>query len=211
VQEQLLKQLCEAAASFYERGYAFGATGNVSIREGDEIWITPTGKALKGLSPALLARLDLAGNARNDNRPSKESPFHLAIYRERAEVGAIVHLHSTYSVALSCLDDLDETEPLPPITPYYLMRVAPLGVIPYLRPGSPLLGEAVGEAAKNHNCLLLRHHGMITCGRDLNEAVDRAEEMEETAKLFLLLRDQPVRKLTPEQIGELNQHFSERF
>ncbi|MGH9875942.1 MAG: class II aldolase/adducin family protein, partial [Pyrinomonadaceae bacterium] len=110
MQEQLLEQLCEAAASFYERGYAFGATGNISIREGDEIRITPTGKALKGLSPPLLARLDLAGNARNDNRPSKELPFHLAIYRARAEVGAIVHLHSTYAVALSCLDDLDETE-----------------------------------------------------------------------------------------------------
>ena len=204
---QLLEQLCETAASFYDRGYAFGATGNLSVRIGEEVWITPTGKSLRGLAPARLACIDRDGNPRNENRPSKEAPFHVAIYRQRADLSAIVHLHSAHAVALSCLDDLDEAEPLPPITPYYLMRVAPLGVIPYYRPGSPLLGEAVGAAAIEHDCLLLRHHGMITCGRDLNEAVDRAEELEETARLFLLLLSQPVRKLTPEQIDELKQHF----
>lgn len=208
--ERALDDLCAAAASFYERGYAFGATGNISVRDGNEIWITPTGQALKGLTGARLARLDLEGNSLDANQASKELPFHLAIYRERADLGAIVHLHSTHAVALSCLDDLNEAEPLPPITPYYLMRVAPLGVVPYLRPGSPHLGAAVGEAAKRHDCLLLRHHGMITCGRDLNEAVDRAEELEETAKLFLLLRHQPSRQLTPKQIDELNDYFPKR-
>ena len=204
----MLDELCEAGASFYQRNYAFGSTGNLSVRDGESIWITPTGSSLRKLRPERLARVSLDGQLRNEAKPSKELPFHLASYRAAAgRAAAVVHLHSTYSVALSCLRDLDAAEPLAAITPYYLMRVAPLAVVPYFRPGSPDLGPAVETLARDHNCLLLRNHGLIAIGRTLDEAVDRAEELEETAKLFFLLRGYDVQALTAEQRAEIDQIF----
>ena len=205
--DSLLEQLCEAADSFYSRGYAFGSTGNLSVRVGDEIWITPTGQSLKGLTPARLARVDLRGQSQNENRPSKELPFHLAVYRQREEARAVVHLHSTYSVALSCLDEFDGSNPLPPLTPYYFMRVAPLAVLPYFRPGSEELAQAVESAAPSHHCMLLRNHGTICAGSTLSEAVDRAEELEQTARLYFILRGEKVRHLTQDEIEELKKIF----
>ncbi|MDX2179016.1 MAG: class II aldolase/adducin family protein [Bryobacteraceae bacterium] len=203
-----LQHLCDIARSFFERGLAFGSTGNLSFRSGGDIWITPTGKSFRALSPDELALIDLDGNARNSNKPSKEYPFHLGCYRNAGErANAIVHLHSTYSVALSCLERLDPAEPIPVITPYYLMRVAPLAIVPYHRPGSQALGDAVAEAAKGHDCLLLRNHGLIALGRTMDEAVDRAEELEETAKLHLLLRGEETRKLTPPEREEIWNHY----
>lgn len=202
-----LEQLCETAASFYDRGYSFGSTGNLSVRVGDEIWITPTGKSLKNLTPERLARIDIEGKSYNDNKPSKEFPFHTGVYRQRPDAHAIVHLHSTHSVALSCLEDLDPESPLPPITPYYFMRVAPLAVLPYFRPGSPQLAEAVARAAPAHNCMLFRNHGMTCVGAEMSEAVDRAEELEETAKLYFLLRGERAHYLTADEIEDLRRTF----
>jgi ribulose-5-phosphate 4-epimerase/fuculose-1-phosphate aldolase len=201
-----LDKLCEMGASFYNRGYAFGSTGNLSIRDGERIWISPTGRSLRNLCPEEFAVIDSEGAVLNDKRPSKESPFHLAAYRTAgSRAGAIVHLHSTHSVALSCLRD--PIGALLPITPYFQMRVAPLAVVPYFRPGSPNLGTIVGEAAKEHNCMLLRNHGMTCFGRTLEEAVDRAEELEETAKLLFLLRGHDLQLLTWQQIEEIRQVF----
>lgn len=202
-----LERLCEAGTNFYDRGYAFGSTGNLSVRFEGEVWITPTGCSLKGLVPDVLARIDLSGAPLNPNVPSKEYPFHLAVYRSREDAKAVVHLHSTYSVALSCLEFLNPEEPLPAITPYYLMRVAPLAVLPYLRPGSSELASEVGRAAESHDCLLLRNHGLIALGASVSEAVDRAEELEETARLRFLLGNESVRRLTGEEIEELGRTF----
>lgn len=198
-----LEQLCELADSFYQRGYAHGSTGNLSIRIDDQIWITPTGKPLKGLAPDDLACVDLQGAPQGANRPSKEWPFHLAVYRQREDTRAIVHLHSLYAVALSCLANLDPNNPIPPITPYYFMRVAPLAVLPYFRPGSEKLAEAVENAAPRHNCMLLRNHGLICAGSSLNESGDRAEELEQTARLYFILRSEQLNTLTQEQVEEL--------
>jgi ribulose-5-phosphate 4-epimerase/fuculose-1-phosphate aldolase len=203
----LLEHLCEVANSFYSRGYAHGSTGNLSVRVGDQVWITPTGQSLKGLNPDRLACVDLQGQSQNENLPSKEFPFHLAIYRRREDTRAIVHLHSTYSVALSCLDSFDAEKPLPPLTPYYFMRVAPLAVLPYCRPGSAKLAEAVQQAALFHNCMLLRNHGIICSGSNLNEAVDRAEELEQTARLYFILRGEQVRLLGGDEVEELKRIF----
>ena len=206
----VLEHLCDVAASFYDRGYAFGSTGNLSVRVGDRVWITPTGQPLKGLTPERLACIDLDGNSFNENRPSKEFPFHVGVYRTRPDAEAIVHLHSTYAVALSCLESLDPEQPLPPITPYYFMRVAPLAVLPYFRPGSAALAETVERAAPAHNSMLFRNHGMTCLGSSMNEAVDRAEELEETARLYFLLRGERVRYLTSDEIAELQQVFGRK-
>ncbi len=194
-----LAELCEAAASFHQRGYAFGSTGNLSVLLEDEVWITPTGRSLRDLKPDDLACISLDGQRRNEARPSKEFPFHLGCYRAAPEARALVHLHSTHTVALSCLADLDPAEPLPVVTPYYLMRVAPLGIVDYFTPGSAELGAAVEKAAASHSCMLLRNHGLIALGATLSEAVDRAEELEETARLYFLLRGERTRALTAEQ------------
>ena len=197
------EKLCAVADALYSRGYAFGSTGNLSQRAGERVWITPTGKSLRSLGADELAEVDLQGVSRNENRPSKELPFHLGIYKQRPDVRAIVHLHSLHAVALSCLESLNAAEPLPPLTPYYFMRVAPLAVVPYFRPGSLQLAAEVEAAATLHNSMLLRNHGLITMGSTLDEAVDRAEELEQTARLYFMLRNEHVRHLTPEQIAEL--------
>jgi ribulose-5-phosphate 4-epimerase/fuculose-1-phosphate aldolase len=207
MEDAVLENLCETADSFYNRGYAFGSTGNISVRAGERVWITPTGKSLKGLRPEQLACVGLEGESLNENRPSKEFPFHLAVYTRREDVRAVVHLHTLYSVALSCLDSFDPDEPLPPLTPYYFMRVAPLAVLPYFRPGSEGLAAAVGEAAPRHNCMLLRNHGVVCAGATLSEAVDRTEELEQTARLHFILRGERVRHLTSEEVEELKKTF----
>jgi ribulose-5-phosphate 4-epimerase/fuculose-1-phosphate aldolase len=206
-----LENLCEAAASFHARGYAFGSTGNLSVTDGERVWVTPTGASLRRLTVDRLAEIDMQGKPLNGNKASKEYPFHLAAYRNSfSGARALVHLHSTWSVALSCLEELDAAEPLPVFTPYYLMRVAPLAVIPYLRPGSAELADAVGQAARAHDCVLMRNHGFLTLGATMDEAVDRAEELEETAKLFFLLRNEKLRYLTGAERSEIEQVFGRK-
>lgn len=206
-----LEQLCEIGASFFQRGYAFGSTGNLSLVLDGSVWITPTGGSLRNLSPERLARIDFDGNPLNSNKASKEFPFHLAAYKGAGgRARAIVHLHCTFATALSCLDTLDPADPLPVFTPYYLMRVAPLAVLPYFRPGSEGLAAAVGEAAVAHDSLLLRNHGVICLGSALEEAVDRTEELEETAKLWFLTRNEKLRLLTAAERADIERTFRKR-
>jgi ribulose-5-phosphate 4-epimerase/fuculose-1-phosphate aldolase len=206
-----LEQLCSVARSFHDRGYAFGSTGNLSIRIGDDVWITPTGESLRDVSPARMACITPDGTPKNANKPSKEFPFHLAAYRAAgSRAQALVHLHSTYTVALSCLRDLPSPDPMPAITPYYLMRVSPLAVLPYFRPGSTDLAGAVEAAARDHDCLLLRNHGSICLGGSLSEAVDRTEELEETARLFFLLGDRPLQLLSNEDKADIRRVYGRK-
>ena len=203
-----LDALCDAAVSFHARGYAFGSTGNLSVRDGDTVWITPTGQSLRHTTVDSLAAIDRHGAPVNNRKASKEFPFHLAAYAAAGTRGhAIVHLHSTWTVLLSCLDELDDQQPLPVFTPYYLMRVAPLAVVPYCRPGSADLATVIGAAAEKSNCLLLRNHGLVAIGRSMSEAVDRAEELEETCKLYFLSRSEKLRLLTPAQREEIERVF----
>jgi ribulose-5-phosphate 4-epimerase/fuculose-1-phosphate aldolase len=203
----LLEELCRAGHSFHQRGLAHGSTGNLSVRIGDSIFITPTGGSLGAVTPADLAELSLDGQVRNARAPSKEAPFHLGLYRARLEATAVVHLHSFWSVALSCLGDLSPQEPggepVAALTPYYFMRVAPLGILPYFRPGDSALGDAVARAAADHHCLLLRNHGTISCGANLGQAIDRTEELEATARLHFALRGEKTSALTAAQLAEL--------
>lgn len=199
--------ICEMGRSMFERSLTFGSSGNISMRISDGWLMTPTGSSLGRLDPARLSKLDEHGRHVDGDDPTKESFLHLAMYRERARAGAVVHLHSTHSVAVSCLDGIDHEDVLPPITAYYVMRVGKLPLIPYYAPGDKALGEAVGKAAANHSAVLLANHGPVVAGTSLTSAVDAIEELEDTARLYLLLHGRPTRYLTPEQIEDLKRRF----
>lgn len=199
--------ICEMGRSMFERSLTFGSSGNISMRISDGWLMTPTGSSLGRLDPARLSKLDEHGRHVGGDDPTKESFLHLAMYRERAQAGAVVHLHSTHSVAVSCLDGINHEDVLPPITAYYVMRVGKLPLIPYYAPGDRALGEAVGKAAANHSAVLLANHGPVVAGTSLTAAVDAIEELEDTARLYLLLHGRPTRYLTPEQIEDLKRRF----
>jgi ribulose-5-phosphate 4-epimerase/fuculose-1-phosphate aldolase len=190
--------------SLYERGYAHGSSGNLSARLPDGLLITPTNSCLGRLDPARISKLDRAGKHISGDAPSKESFLHLAMYEERSTAESIVHLHCTHCVAVSCLRDFAG---LPPITAYYAMRIRSLALVPYYRPGDRALAEAVREKAGKHHAVLLANHGPVVAGKSLEDAVYNAEELEETAKLYLMLRGEKLRLLTPEQVADLQRRY----
>jgi ribulose-5-phosphate 4-epimerase/fuculose-1-phosphate aldolase len=201
------ESLAAYGKSMFERGLTFGSSGNISVKTGDGWLMSPTNVSLGALDPAKLSQLDTSGKHVAGDAPTKESFLHLAMYRERASAGAVVHLHSTHSVAVSCLDGIDPENVLPPITAYYVMRVGKLPLIPYYAPGDPTLGEAVGKVAAKHSAVLLANHGPVVAGSSLSAAVNAIEELEETARLYLLLHGRPTRYLTPEQVADLRKRF----
>ena len=204
---RLREEICRIGASIFARGLTAGSSGNISVRMPDGWLMTPTGSTLGRLDPARLSRLDGSGRHVGGDKPTKESFLHRAMYEERASAGAVVHLHSTHSVAVSCLADIDAADVLPPITAYYVMRVGRLPLVPYFKPGDLALADAVRGLADKHHAVLLANHGPIVCGTDLDAATGAIEELEETAKLFLLLRGHRTRFLTPEQVEELRRAF----
>jgi len=189
--------------SLFERGLTFGRTGNISIRDGDRILVTPTGGSLGFLHPDDLSVIDLTGRHVEGPKPSKEAFLHAAVYRSRPAANAVVHLHSTYSVAISLLADLDPADLLPPLTAYYVMRVGSLPLVPYHAPGDQSLEPLAEKVAARHHAFLLANHGPVVAGADLAAAADAAEELEETARLYLLLQGHRIRPLTPEQAAKL--------
>ncbi|MEM8812416.1 MAG: 3-oxo-tetronate 4-phosphate decarboxylase [Pseudomonadota bacterium] len=189
--------------SLFERGLTFGSSGNISVRLPAGGWLmTPTNVSLGRLDPARLSRLDESGAHISGDRPTKETFLHLAMYGKR-DAGAVVHLHSTHSVAVSCLADIDPENVLPPLTAYYVMRVGTLPLIPYYPPGDESLGEAVAGYAAKHHAVLLANHGPVVAGSTLSVAVNAIEELEETAKLHLMLRGMATRPLTDAQSAVL--------
>lgn len=199
--------LCRTARSLYERGLTHGSTGNLSIRLDDGWLMSPTGASLGELDPARLSRLDADGRHVSGDKPTKESFLHLAMYRQRPGSGAVVHLHSTHSVALSVLAELDPADLLPPLTAYYIMRIGTLSLVPYYPPGDLGLADAVGALAGKHHAMLLANHGPVVAGSSLAAATDAIEELEATARLYLLLRGQQLRLLTTEQVAELRRRY----
>ena len=204
---RLRDEICRYGQSIFERGLTFGSSGNISARLDDGWLMTPTNVALGRLDPARLSRLDESGRLTGGDPPTKESFLHRAMYGERPAARAVVHLHSTHSVAVSCLADLDPTDLLPPITAYYIMRVGRLPLIPYHPPGDESLAEAVRLAATKHSAVLLANHGPVVAGSSLDAAVAAIEELEETARLFLLLRGERTRYLTAEQVEALRARY----
>jgi ribulose-5-phosphate 4-epimerase/fuculose-1-phosphate aldolase len=197
------ESICGIGASIFNRGLTAGSSGNISVKTDDGWLMTPTNASLGRLDPARLSQLDAGGNLVSGDAPTKESFLHRVMYEEREGTGAVVHLHSTHSVAVSCLADIDPHDVLPPVTAYYVMRIGRLPLVPYFKPGDLSLAEAVRGFAGKHHAVLLANHGPVVAGSSLDAAVNAVEELEETAKLYLLLRGAKTRFLTPAQVKEL--------
>jgi ribulose-5-phosphate 4-epimerase/fuculose-1-phosphate aldolase len=202
-EHKLREELCALGKSMFDRGLTHGSTGNLSVRCGDGWLMTPTGSNLGGLDPARLSLLDANGKLVSGDAPTKESFLHIAMYQERAKNTAVVHLHATHSVAVSVLEEVDPKDVLPPLTAYYVMRIGTLPLVPYYAPGDMALADAVRGFAGKHHAVLLANHGPVVAGTSLSAAADAVEELEATAKLYLMLRGERVRTLTPEQVAAL--------
>ena len=208
-ESQSREQIAELGKSLYDRGLAHGAAGNISVKLADgSFLLTPTNSCLGRLDPARISKLDGNGKLVSGDPPSKESFLHLAMYRERAQSEAVVHLHSLHAVAVSCLADINPVDVFPPLTAYAIMQVGKLALVPYYPPGDQSLADAVRKLAGKHHAVLLANHGPVVAGTSLTAAVNAIEELEQTAHLMLLLRGRPTRLLTAEQIAELNRRFS---
>lgn len=193
--------------SLFERGLTSGSSGNISVRLADSIIATPTNACLGFLAPDRLSRVSLAGEHLAGDAPTKELPLHLAFYRKRPECGAVVHLHSSFATALSCLADTPAENAIPPITPYVVMRAGAVPLVPYRRPGSPEAGEVIAAVAETSRAVLIANHGPVATGADLAAAVFAIEEIEEAAKLVLLTRVLDVRLLDAAAVRDLHSTF----
>lgn len=200
--------LVELAASLFARGFSVGSAGNISVRLDDGFLITPTNSSLGRLEVDRISRLDADYRHIGGDKPSKEVFMHRAMYRARPDAGAVVHLHSTHATAVGCLPDVDPTNPIPPLTPYFVMRVGrSMPIVEYYRPGDAAMEPAIHAAALGARAVLLANHGPVVSGKTLTDAVYAAEELEEAAKLFLMQRGSAPRLLTPGQVDDLLSTF----
>lgn len=206
----LRERICAHARSLFERGLTSGSTGNISVRAGDGWLMTPTGASFGALEPARLSRLDADGRHVDGDAPTKEAVLHLAVYAERPRAAAVVHLHSTFAVAVSCLAGIDPADALPPLTAYFVMRIGKLPLVPYHPPGDDALAAAVRAAAAGSHAILLANHGPVVAGASLEEAVYATEELEETARLHLLTHGMRTQPLTAAQTADLHARFPAR-
>ena len=196
--------------SLFDRGLTPGSSGNLSVRVADGWLFTPTNSCLGFLDADRLSRLDVDGRHIGGDAPTKELPLHFAFYEARPSARAVVHLHSTHATALSCLADVDPDDAIPPITPYVVMRVGRVPVVPYTRPGSADVAPLIRARAPDHPAILLGNHGPVVAGTTLESAVFAMEELEETARLVLMTRGMAVRHLATQEIADLEATFKLR-
>jgi ribulose-5-phosphate 4-epimerase/fuculose-1-phosphate aldolase len=194
--------------ALFSRGYGCGTSGNLSARLDDGRYLmSPTNESLGSLAPDQLCVLSAAGEHVSGPPPTKEAWLHLAMYRARPADRGIVHLHSTYAVALSCRTDVPDHDMLPPLTPYVVLRVGRVARVPYRRPGDDSLAETVEALAARYRALLLTNHGPIVAAWNLDSAWAAAEELEETARLFFILEGRPHWRLGTAEIEDLQRVF----
>ncbi|HYZ15424.1 MAG TPA: class II aldolase/adducin family protein [Candidatus Acidoferrum sp.] len=198
--DEAARAICEAGVYLASRGLTPGTSGNISLRIDRGFLMTPTNASLAALAPADLAVLDPGGERNGGRQETKERDLHLAVYRVRPQAEAIVHVHSTYAVALACLRHPDPSDVLIPLTPYAVMRIGRLPLTRYAKPGSADLARAVGERAGDAHAILLANHGPIVAAPTLAAAIAITEEIEEAAKLQLLLHGREVSRLEPAEV-----------
>ena len=205
---RLREELCTLARSLFDRGLTHGSTGNISARTEDGgLIVSPTGTSFGRLDPARLSRFDAAGNLLGGDAPTKEMPLHTAFYDTRGTAGAVVHLHSCHSVALSMLPVEDEENWLPALTPYAVMQLGKVRLLPFFLPGDPAMGRAVRGLAGKRSAVMLANHGPVVAGKDPQAAVNAIEELEATARLALMTRGMGAKGLTNGQVGQVVERF----
>ncbi|WP_339770640.1 aldolase [uncultured Pseudosulfitobacter sp.] len=204
----LRELICTLAKSLYDRGLTGGSSGNISARTGDGgLLVTPTGSSFGRLDPARLSLFDSTGAHVGGDKPTKEMPLHSAFYETRSTAGAVVHLHSCHAVALSMLDGVDPDNFLPPLTPYAIMKLGKVKLLPVFLPGDPAMGDAVRGLAGKRSAVMLANHGPVVAGRDVEAACYAIEELEDTARLALLTHGLPRRPLSDAQINDVVTRF----
>ena len=208
-ESQIREGMCRLAKSMFDRGLTGGASGNVSARLSDgRLLVSPTGSCFGFLDPARLSLFDAEGNLIGGDKPTKEMPLHAAFYETRGvKTGAVVHLHSSHSVALSLMPEVDPDNLLPPLTAYSIMRLGKVKLLPYFMPGDPAMGDAIRGLAGKRSAVVLANHGPVVAGKDLEAAVYAIEELEETAKLALLTRGVNPAMLSAQQIASIVDKF----
>jgi len=205
---RLREQVCDLAKSLFDRGLTGGSTGNISARTSDGgLLVSPTGTSFGRLDPGRLSRFDGEGRLIGGDKPTKELPLHSAFYDTRASTGAVVHLHSCHSVALSMMTDVDGDNFLPPLTPYGIMKLGRVKLLPYFMPGDPGMGAAVRGLAGKRSAVMLANHGPVVAGKDVEAACNAIEELEDTARLAMLTRGMSPRVLDAAQIQGLVKTF----
>lgn len=203
-EQQAREEMVRLGASFFARGYATGSAGNLSLLlEDGNLLATPTGSCLGELDGDRLSKVTLEGEWISGDKPSKEIAFHRALYANDPDCKAVVHLHSHYLTALSCLEGLDKQNCIRPFTPYVVMRVGDVPVVPYYKPGDRRLAEDLSQLAGQYRAFLLANHGPVVVGKSLREAADNTEELEETARLMFTLGDRAIRYLSDSEVAEL--------
>lgn len=205
----LRETICLLAKSMFDRGLTGGSTGNISARTDDGgLLVSPTGTSFGRLDPARLSRFDADGRHIDGDQPTKEMPLHTAFYETRSSAAAVVHLHSCHAVALSMLPDVDEDSFLPPLTPYGIMKLGKVKLLPFFLPGDPAMGEAVRGLAGKRSAVMLAHHGPVVAGRDIEAACNAIEELEDTARLALLTRGLNPRTLSEAELRQVVTAFN---
>lgn len=205
----LREHICILAKSMFDRGLTGGSTGNISARTDDGgLLVSPTGTSFGRLDPGRLSRFDAAGTLIDGDKPTKEMPLHTAFYDTRSTAGAVVHLHSCHSVALSLMPDADEDNFLPPLTPYGIMKLGKVKLLPFFLPGDAAMGEAVRGLAGKRSAVMLANHGPVVAGKDIEAACNAIEELEDTARLAMLTRGLTPRMLTQAQQQALIAKFN---
>lgn len=207
-QNKLREKICLLAKSLFDRGLTGGSTGNISVRcEDGSLLVTPTGSSFGSLDPNDLSCIDAFGRHVSGLKPTKEMPLHSAFYETRKSAGAVVHLHSCYSVAWSMMPEVDPENVLPPLTPYSIMKLGKVKLLPFFMPGDSAMGDALRGLGGKHTAVLLANHGPVVAGKNLEASCHAMEELEETAKLAILMRGFHPRMLTPSQVKNVVTEF----
>lgn len=204
----LREQICLLAASLFDRGLTHGSTGNISARTDDGgLLVSPTGTSFGRLDPGRLSRFNAQGTLISGDKPTKEMPLHTAFYDTRSTAGAVVHLHSCHSVAWSMMPNADEDDFLPRLTPYAIMKLGRVKLLPFFLPGDPAMGDAVRGLAGKRSAVMLANHGPVVAGKDIEAACNAVEELEESARLAMMMRGLQARGLTDDQVQAVVSKF----
>jgi 3-dehydro-4-phosphotetronate decarboxylase len=204
------EEIAQIGADLYQRRYTVGSAGNISARLADGWLITPTDACLGHLDPAKIAKVSSDGQWVSGDKPSKTLALHRNVYDTNPDMHGVVHTHSTHLVALTLAGVWQPNDVLPPITPYYVMKVGHIPLIPYCRPGDPSVAERVRALASEVRGVLLERLGPVVWGSSVSQAAWALEELEETAMLWLMTEPRPA-PLSDAQIDELRTTFGARW